>query len=57
LVETAKETGIDPFEYLSYVFKTAPNVDMSNPENIESLLPTGYKKSQIKMNPEEAGRR
>ena len=47
LVETAKETGIDPFEYLSYVFKTAPNIDMS--ENIESLLPIGYKKSQIKL--------
>jgi len=56
LVETAKETGIDPFEYLSYVFKTAPNVDMSNPENIEALLPFGYK-NLAKLNPEEAGRR
>jgi len=47
LVETAKETGVDPFEYLSYVFKTAPNADMSNPKNIDALLPAGYKKSQI----------
>jgi len=48
LVETAKETGVDPFEYLSYVFKTAPNVDMSNPQNIEALLPVGFKNSPIK---------
>jgi len=48
LVETAKETGVDPFEYLSYVFKTAPNVDMSNPKNIEALLPVGFKNSPIK---------
>lgn len=47
LVETAKETGLDPFEYLSYVFKTAPNIDMTNPENIESLLPSMFKKSKI----------
>jgi len=47
LVETAKETGVDPFEYLTYVFKTAPNTDMSNPENIETLLPTGFKRSLI----------
>jgi len=57
LVETAKETGVDPFEYLSYVFKTAPNVDMSNPKNIDALLPAGYKKSPIILNPEETGRR
>ena len=44
LVETAKETGLNPFEYLTYVFKTAPNVDMNNPENLEALLPSGYKK-------------
>jgi len=49
LVETAKETGIDPFEYLSHVFKTAPNVDMLKPENIEILLPAGYKKFKLKL--------
>jgi transposase len=49
LVETAKETGVDPFEYLSYVFKVAPNVNMSNPENIEALLPAGFKNSPIKL--------
>jgi hypothetical protein len=44
LIETAKETGLNPFEYLSYVFKTAPNVDMNNPENLSALLPIGYKR-------------
>jgi transposase len=43
LVETAKETGVDPFEYLCYVFKTAPNVNMTNPENLQCLLPFGFK--------------
>ena len=45
LIETTKETGVDPFEYLTHVFKTAPNVDMSSPENLDALLPTGYKKT------------
>ena len=45
LIETAKETGLEPFEYLCYVFKTAPNVDMTNIENIRALLPFEYKKS------------
>jgi len=44
LVETAKETGVDPFEYLCYVFKTAPNTDMTKPENIQMLLPGEFKK-------------
>jgi len=43
LVETAKETGVNPYEYLTYVFKTAPNVDMNDPVNIEALLPHSYK--------------
>jgi hypothetical protein len=44
LIETAKETGVDPFGYLTYVFKLAPSIDMNNPENLQSLLPAGYKK-------------
>jgi len=47
LVETAKETGVDPFEYLCYVFKTAPNVNMTNLENVKALLPFGFKHEQI----------
>jgi transposase len=46
LIETAKETGVNPYEYLTYVFKTAPNVDMSDPEKLSALIPSGYKKIQ-----------
>jgi hypothetical protein len=44
LIETAKELDLDPLEYLTYVFKTAPNLNMKKPENIKSLLPTAYKR-------------
>jgi transposase len=44
LIETAKETGVDPFGYLVYVFKSAPSTDMNNPENLQALLPSGYRK-------------
>jgi len=44
LMETAKETGVNPFDYLTYVFKMAPNLDLSDPEVLEALLPAGYKK-------------
>ena len=40
LIETAKENGLNPFEYLTHVFKTAPNVDFRNdPSALESLMP------------------
>ena len=44
LIETAKETGVDPFGYLAYVFATAPNVDMRDDGMLETLLPSGYKR-------------
>ena len=44
LIETAKETDVNPFEYLTYVFRMAPNIDMNNPKNLSSLLPSRYKK-------------
>jgi len=44
LIETAKETGIDPLGYLTYVFKSAPSMDMNKHENLQALLPSGYKK-------------
>ena len=44
LMETAKETGVNPFDYLTYVLKMAPNLDLSDPEVLEALLPAGYKK-------------
>ena len=39
MIETAKENGLDPYRYLVYVFKTAPNLDFGNAKNVETLLP------------------
>lgn len=40
LIETAKENGLDPFKYLSYVFKNAPNWDIPNNLNyMEFIVP------------------
>ena len=40
LIETAKECKIDPFAYLTYIFKNAPNLDIRNdPNALASLLP------------------
>jgi transposase len=39
VVETAKENGLNPFAYLSYLFEQLPNVDLQNPAVIDSLLP------------------
>ena len=43
IIETAKVCGIDPFAYLTYVFKTAPNVDFDiYPDVLEMLLPFDF---------------
>jgi len=39
VVETAKENGIKPYEYLNFVFETAPNIDINNPDAVNMLLP------------------
>lgn len=39
LVETAKENGLDPYRFLSYVFDAAPNMDLDDPGQLEQLLP------------------
>lgn len=40
LVETAKQNGLDPFEYLVWVLKTAPELDLDDrPGSIDALLP------------------
>ena len=36
IIETAKENGLKPFEYLRYLFETMPNIDT------KSLEETGY---------------
>ncbi len=40
LVETAKANGINPFDYLNWVLKTAPGLNLTEfPERAEELLP------------------
>lgn len=40
LIETAKETGLDPFKYLVYVFEKAPNWNIrNNIDAFQELMP------------------
>ena len=39
LIETAKENDLDPYKYLVWVFKTAPTLDMTDCDQVETLLP------------------
>lgn len=39
LIETAKENGLDPYRYLTWVLKNAPKLDMKDPEQVDTLLP------------------
>jgi transposase len=39
LVETAKENGLNPFTYLTYLFEQLPNVNLKDVEALEALLP------------------
>lgn len=39
VVETAKENGLQPFQYLKYLFEKLPNIDTSDLELLDQLLP------------------
>ena len=39
IVETAKENGLNPFAYLTYLFEELPNINCKNPQALELLLP------------------
>jgi transposase len=39
VIETAKENGLNPFEYLKYLFEQLPNIDTKHLEIIDALLP------------------
>lgn len=43
LIETARENGLDPYKYLTYVFKTAPELKKQDPEWYEKLSPNNVK--------------
>ena len=43
IVETAKESAIDPYQYLTFIFKNAPNWDFNgNPDFLAALLPCDF---------------
>jgi len=48
MIETAKINKIDPFKYLTYIFETAPQLDMTKVEDVEKLLPEVFKNGQQK---------
>lgn len=39
MVETAKENGLNPFHYLSYIFEKLPNIDTKDEKALDQLLP------------------
>ncbi|QNU65561.1 transposase domain-containing protein [Ruminiclostridium herbifermentans] len=46
IIETAKENGLNPYAYLVYIFKNAPNWDIHNNINaLELLLPSNVPES------------
>lgn len=39
VVETAKENGLNPFQYLNYLFEELPNIDTTDKEQLAQFLP------------------
>jgi transposase len=39
IIETAKENGLIPFDYLRYLLERLPNIDTSNYNELDTLLP------------------
>ena len=39
MIETAKENGLDPYRYLTWVLRKAPTLDMKDCDQVEKLLP------------------
>ena len=39
LIQTAVENGLDPYNYLTWLLKTANKADLTDPENAKDLLP------------------
>jgi len=39
IVETAKENGINPYQYLTYLFEQMPNLDVKDQKVLDELLP------------------
>lgn len=48
LIETAKENSINPYDYLVFLLKTAPGMDMCNPEFVDELLLESFASQMVK---------
>jgi len=42
IIETAKENNVNLFEYLAFVFRNAPNLDLTNLNYVDKLLPWNF---------------
>ena len=38
VIETAKENGLKPYDYLKHIFRTAPNLNLKNPDQWDLLM-------------------
>jgi Transposase and inactivated derivatives len=43
VIETAKENGLKPYDYLKHIFRTAPNLNLKNPDQWDLLMPHYFK--------------
>jgi len=43
IIETAKENRLNPYDYLTYILKRAPNLDICNADHLELLMPPHFK--------------
>jgi len=55
IIETAKENGLNPYEYLVHIFKTAPNLTAEELTSAESLLPWSAALPVSVQSPKKAG--
>ncbi|MBL5855379.1 transposase domain-containing protein, partial [Bacillus sporothermodurans] len=39
IVETAKENGLNPYYYLRYLFEKLPNIDLTDKNALDKVLP------------------
>ena len=51
IIQTARENHLDPYRYLTWVLKTAPELNMSDPDQIDLLLPANAPEFCITCNP------
>ncbi len=48
LIETAKENGIKPYDYIVWLLKAAPELDLgTHPERAELLLPMCFQQAIV----------